>query len=408
MIELSKPQKPINASITLPASKSISNRLLIIQALAEKQFEINNLSTADDTQVLAAILTQHKINSENKMYDVGAAGTAMRFLTAYFATQKGTHTLTGSKRMQQRPIQVLVKALQSLGAKIEYRNQEGYPPLLIKGQILNADTVTIKGDVSSQYISALLLIAPTLYNGLTINIEGELISKPYIQMTTALMQQCGVEVLWEENKIIVKKGEYNSTQTITVEADWSAASYWFQLIALADNAQIKLNGLFKNSLQGDAVLQTLFLPLGVKSEFVNNTLTLTKTAITTKQFNYNFIDCPDIAQTLAATCVGLKIPFTLTGLASLKIKETDRIEALQTEFQKFGINAICTNDSIAVNDYSTAFLPSEKIIEINTYNDHRMAMCMAPLVMITDTLKIKNPEVVTKSYPAFWEDFRKW
>jgi len=363
----------------LPSSKSISNRLLIIKALCKKKFLIKNLSESDDTIALQKALS----NKQNRL-DIGAAGTTFRFLTAYLSTLKGNEfTLTGSKRMKQRPIQKLVTALNNLGATISYTDKEGFPPLNIKGMELKGGKITIDGSTSSQFITALLLIAPTLQEGLILEISGEIVSKPYILMTLKLMEEFGVSYTWKGNTIEVEQQEYIS-KNYTVEADWSAASFWFEIASLSENCIIKLNGLTKNSIQGDKKVMELFESLGVNSEFKNEALILTKNKAHSFPKSIDLLETPDLYQPLKCTLHAFNLSPEIKGLQTLKNKETDRVFAVENELKK---------------------LNSSKIIE--TYKDHRMAMSFSPLCLKYDELTIKNIEVVSKSYPNFWEDLEK-
>jgi len=377
--KISHPTKVVNCEIDLPSSKSISNRLLIIKALCKKKFLIKNLSESDDTIALQKALS----NKQNRL-DIGAAGTTFRFLTAYLSTLKGNEfTLTGSKRMKQRPIQKLVTALNNLGATISYTDKEGFPPLNIKGMELKGGKITIDGSTSSQFITALLLIAPTLQEGLILEISGEIVSKPYILMTLKLMEEFGVSYTWKGNTIEVEQQEYIS-KNYTVEADWSAASFWFEIASLSENCIIKLNGLTKNSIQGDKKVMELFESLGVNSEFKNEALILTKNKAHSFPKSIDLLETPDLYQPLKCTLHAFNLSPEIKGLQTLKNKETDRVFAVENELKK---------------------LNSSKIIE--TYKDHRMAMSFSPLCLKYDELTIKNIEVVSKSYPNFWEDLEK-
>lgn len=386
--------------IVITGSKSESNRLLLLQALYP-ELQIENVSNSDDSEVM-----QKALKSASNLIDISHAGTAMRFLTAFFSTQEGREiTITGSARMKERPIQVLVDALNTLGADISYVETIGCPPLKIKGKALLKDRVSLKANVSSQYISALLLIAPRLKNGLELTLEGEITSVPYINMTLDLLNQIGVETSFENNKIKVSPLESLNTnqKTLTVESDWSSASYFYGIVALSPvGTKITLSSYKKDSLQGDSVLAKIYTDFGVVTTFNNNAITLHKKA----DCQLQTIDCqlknaPDIAQTIAVTCFGLGIGCHLTGLHTLKIKETDRLVALKTELEKLGAQVEITNDSLQLK-------PSTKIIEnvsIATYHDHRMAMAFAPLGLKT-SLQIEDAMVVSKSYPTFWEDLK--
>jgi 3-phosphoshikimate 1-carboxyvinyltransferase len=406
--EITKSDRRIVGDITLDGSKSISNRLLIIKALCEKSFHIQNLSTSKDTQTLDKLL-----NSRAKdTFDCGAAGTTFRFLTAYLALQSGTQILTGSERMKQRPIGKLVAALRTLGCNIEYLENEGYPPLQINApNDLTINELSIAADTSSQYITALLLVAPTLPNGLRLTLEGKIVSLPYINMTLALMQHFGVEHAWEGNTIVVRKQEYTS-KDITVEADWSAASYYYALAAFADELDLTLRGLFKDSLQGDSVATELGFHFGIETVFDADTegvLKLKKTNNPKAElFEWDFLKCPDIAQTFAVMCAGTGIQGLFTGLETLFIKETDRVAALKAELAKGGVafsklpmrfskrsqKQFFTVEGTA-NFADTPTFP--------TYEDHRMAMSFAPLAMF-QAVRIEDPAVVNKSYGNYWRD----
>lgn len=426
-IQVKYTNKTLNGVITLPSSKSISNRVLMIKALSGLDIKISNLSDAKDTQTLLQLLSTKELAT----FDVGHAGTAIRFLTAFLAIKEGEFVLTGSERMQQRPIKILVDALRTLGAEIEYFNNEGFPPLKIKGKKLLGGEITIDGSVSSQYISALMLVAPYMENGLKINFEGQLISKPYLEMTLEIMKYFGAKLTWKEDAIEVKAGKYIA-KDFYVEADWSAASYWCSMVALASKADITLLGLQKESLQGDAVVAKIYENFGVKTEYFDKGIRLTKNSnfrLRTSDFLLNFTNCPDLAQTVAVTCAALNISAKLTGLSTLRIKETDRIAALQNELNKLGYNAEVENDDLIIARHEAISLPNQTSLRgtkqslstkeialprsaslamtsIKTYNDHRMAMAFAPLSLLYP-ITIENPEVVIKSYPNFWEDLKR-
>lgn len=392
--------KSIQATITLPSSKSISNRALIINALAGASLPPDNLSDCDDTRVMIKALTDN-----NDIVDIMAAGTSMRFLTAYFSVTPGTRILTGTERMKQRPISVLVNALRGLGAQIEYVEQEGYPPLKITGTKITGNEISLAGNVSSQYISALLMIAPVLENGLDIYLKGEVISRPYINITLQMMKEFGVSVQWNsENSLSIAPQSYKSIH-YRVESDWSAASYWYQLAALSDEAHITLPGLLRNSYQGDWRGLEVFAKLGVKTEFTADGVIITKTQKSIQHLEEDFSDIPDLAQTFAVTCAMLNIPFHFTGLQTLKVKETDRIAALITELGKLGFVLRDEDNSVLIWD-GLRTIPAE-IPVIKTYEDHRMAMAFAPAAMYFPQMLIDEPQVVTKSYPYFWDDLKK-
>lgn len=398
--KIQEPNKQVVKTINLPASKSLSNRLLIIRALSNDYFDIHNLSTSNDTNVLIKALN----HLSEPVIDIGAAGTAMRFLTALLSITPGQRVLTGSERMKQRPINILADILRNFGAKIDYLEKDGFPPLKITGSTLKSKPINIKGNISSQFISALLMIAPVLENGLTINIEDKILSKDYIDMTLKIMQNHGIDFQWTKNIIEVKNGNYLPKEE-TVEPDWSAASYWFAIISLIKNAEILLPGLQKNSLQGDSVLTGIFKTLGVQSKFNENGLFIKNIPTTCSHFEYDFTNCPDLAQTLTVTLVAKNIPFKLTGLDNLSIKETDRIKALVDEFEKMGIH-LQTNgkDYLLWKGNENIKISSNHFIK--TYDDHRMAMAFTPLAIVTKSLIIDDPEVVKKSYPNFWDDLK--
>jgi len=399
-INISRPSTEINSFISLPSSKSISNRILIIRALCEEKIRVKNISKSRDSEVLI-----HAFNNlEDNVIDIGATGTAMRFLTAFLSIRPGERILTGSERMKQRPIHELVNILRELGAQIDYSEKEDYPPLKITGTKLHAKPISIKGNISSQYISAILMISPYLEQDLEIQVTEKILSKDYICMTIKLMQQFGIDVEWNENIIKVKSGKYIGGEVI-IESDWSAASYWFEIISLCQNSMVELTGLKKNSLQGDSVLTELYKTIGVDSVFTNFGIRIKNIPTTCTFFEYDFIDCPDLAQTIAVTLVAKKIPFKLTGLDNLSIKETDRIQALILEFEKFGIHLKSeSNTTLEWNGNESMSVPSNHIVE--TYEDHRMALAFAPLSLITGKFAINDPDVVIKSYPKYWEDLK--
>lgn len=398
---ISTTNSKITGKINLPASKSISNRALIINALCYSPFPLRNISDSDDSKVLEAAL----FSNSNK-FDIGHAGTAMRFLTAFLAKIVGEWEITGSERMQQRPIGILVDALNSLGAQISYKNREGFPPLKILGSNLTGKTIELDGSVSSQYISALLLIAPTITNGLTLKLNGEITSRSYIKLTLELMAKFGIQYRWEENEITVSEQHYFPID-FTVEADWSGASYWYQILALAKSGEVLLENLQLQSLQGDANIAEWFEQFGVFSTQQKEGVLLSKQKdISPEKLDLDFIENPDMAQTFACLCVAKNTPFHFTGLKTLKIKETDRIAALQTELAKFG--AVLTepqNGELAWNGQTDSAKKVENPV-IKTYHDHRMALAFAPMALANIALQIEDPEVVTKSYPNFWEDIK--
>ena len=393
------PEAEIKTSVQLPASKSISNRALILNALGYSPYGIGNLSDSDDTKVL-----QRALESDGHDFDIGAAGTAMRFLTAFLSKIVGEWTITGTERMKNRPIKLLVDALTSLGARIEYMEKEGFPPLRIFGSALQGGEISLAGSVSSQYISALLMVAPYMEKGLVLNLEGTIISVPYINLTIQLMRQFGVDVLWNKQTIKVRPQEYKPT-SFNVEPDWSAASYWYAFMALSKRAEIELPGLQKGSLQGDAAGAGLFAQLGVGTTYTKQGVVLKANGNVCRKLNYNFVNEPDLAQTFVAVCTSLNIPFRFTGLQTLKIKETDRIEALKTEFRKLGY--VLTDSNGSILEWNGERCEPEANPVIETYEDHRMAMAFAALSLIRpEGIGIAHPEVVSKSYPNFWEDLK--
>ena len=400
-IKLSHSTKKISGTVLLTGSKSESNRALIIQALSKGKVTIENLSEADDTILLTqAIIDANAAKEGQKTIDIGPAGTAMRFMTSYLSILSGDFILTGTERMQQRPIGILVDALKSLGADIQYVKKAGFPPLHIRGELFQeADKVSIQGDVSSQYISSLLLIASSLKKGLTLVIEGELTSRPYVTMTLNMLTEAGISHTWEGNEIQILPQEANQS-TIYVEPDWSAASYWYAMVALSQAGEIRLPGLKKNSLQGDIAIAEIMEHFGVKTTFEENGIFLQKTELKTDKTFFDFKECPDLAQTVVVVAAALKRNVSLTGLETLKIKETDRIAALQNEIAKFGATFTEDNGTYHLNT-DQVFDPDT--ITIATYEDHRMAMAFAPLSLVFNEIKIEEPQVVEKSYPMYWE-----
>ena len=409
------PPSSIRTSIQLPASKSISNRALIIHALGKGDCLPENLSDCDDTRVMVKALTEG-----GDTIDILAAGTAMRFLTAYFSITPGQRILTGTARMQQRPIQLLVDALRQLGADIAYTNREGFPPLRIRGKEPNncelknceqekkeslCSELTLQGNVSSQYISALLMIGPMLPHGLTLHLSGNIISRPYIDLTLQLMGEFGAKAEWtSESTITVHPQPYHSVP-FTVESDWSAASYWYEMAALSEEAEIELTGLFPNSYQGDSRGRELFSQLGVETAFTPHGVKLTKSGQRVERMEADLVDIPDLAQTFVVTCALLNIPFRFTGLQSLKIKETDRITALRNELRKLGYAIEEENDSVLY--WNGERCEAEVSPLIATYEDHRMAMAFAPAAICCPSVRIAHPHVVSKSYPRYWDDLRQ-
>ena len=398
----------LSQTIQLPASKSISNRALIIYALSGGREMPQNLSDCDDTEVIIDALRYMP-----EVIDIKAAGTAMRFMTAYLSVMRGTHVITGTERMQHRPIAILVDALRRLGAQIEYVGEEGFPPLKITGKKLAGGQLEIPGNVSSQYISALLMIGPMLKEGLTLQLTGDIISRPYIDLTLWMMNEFGAEAKWSSaDTITVAHKPYNH-RPYFIESDWSGASYWYEMVALSKDrdAEVHLSGLMDGSMQGDSTTRYIFSLLGVKTIFetqkkgVPQMVTLKKNGRGVGKLEYDFVNAPDLAQTFVVTCAALDIPFHFKGLATLKIKETDRIEALKKEMAKLGYVVHDANDSELYWDGERCEPQLEQ--GINTYEDHRMALAFAPFAMKQDGLIINNPQVVTKSYPKFWDDLAK-
>ena len=397
-LALQHPTKKAHAKLTITGSKSETNRLLLLQALYP-QLTIENQSNSDDS------VAMHKaLHTAGKLKDIHHAGTAMRFLTAYFATKENSDiVLTGSQRMQERPIALLVDALNALGGNISYTKEEGYPPLSIIGKQLEGGAVTLPANISSQYISALLLIAPKLAQGLTLHLEGEITSLPYIKMTLALLERLGIKTNFEGKTIQIPFQAAVDKQVQVVESDWSSASYWFSTLALAEEGEIHLSNYREDSLQGDAVLRTIYRQLGVESHFEGNTLILKKEAsfVIPQKIELDLVEAPDIAQTIAVSCYGLGVACDLTGLHTLKIKETDRLLALEKELGKLG--ATITVDDESLQLAATQNFQADQ--SIDTYHDHRMAMAFAPLGLKIP-LTINDAGVVSKSYPGFWEDIK--
>lgn len=402
-ILISKKNKKFNATIALTGSKSESNRALIIQALSKGKVKVENLSSAADTVTLAEILSNLE-KGELAEANVGPAGTAMRFLASYLTVKGIKTTLTGTDRMKQRPIGILVDALNTIGAEITYAEKNGFPPLLISDTFKQRNNkINIKGDISSQYITSLLLVAAALDNGLVVEIDGELTSKPYVEMTLGFLEQCGIKHEWESNTITIAHQEFKES-TLIVEPDWSAASYWYSFAALADEATINLPYLRKDSLQGDSAIAEIMTHFGVQTTFTDTGLILKKIPIQIKKDFFDLKDCPDLAQTVIVCSAALDHEATFTGLETLKIKETDRILALQNELAKIGVKLIENNLNYTL-DCAQLHFP-EKVF-INTYEDHRMAMAFAPLSILVNEVEVEEANVVEKSYPHYWEDVQK-
>ena len=397
------PPANINAQIMLPASKSISNRALIINALANGTHPLENLSDCDDTQVMLRALQAQP----GETIDIMAAGTAMRFLTAYLSVTPGDRIITGTQRMKQRPIGILVDALRELGANIEYVEKEGFPPLRIQGTTLTKSHISLPGNISSQYISALLMIAPTLKNGLQVTLTGDIISRPYIDLTIQLMKDFGAQASWlNDHELKVEPQPYRSTP-YHIEGDWSAASYWHEIVALSKDATITLPSLFRKSYQGDSKMADQFALLGARTSYKENGITILKPKMVdisqAIHVNLDFTNQPDLAQTFVVTCALQNITFRFTGLQTLKIKETDRIAALICEMKKLGYVLHEAEDSILYWNGERCERSGEAI---DTYEDHRMAMAFAPACLVMDNICINNPQVVSKSYPRYWDDLK--
>ena len=405
--KLSAPKK-LDATVALPASKSISNRALIIYALSGGHIMPQNLSDCDDTEVII-----NAIRYMPDVIDIKAAGTAMRFMTAYLSLMRGTHTLTGTERMKKRPIKILVDALRSLGAEISYLEEEGFPPLSITGTKLTGSVLEMSGSVSSQYISAVLMIGPMLDKGLELRLTGDIISRPYIDLTLYMMNEFGADADWTSADTITIKPVPYKTREYLIENDWSGASYWYEMMALMDNpdAKLMLTGLKDGSKQGDSVARYIFSMLGVKTVFESKTsrkpqtVTITANGRCLPRLEYDFINSPDLAQTFVVTCAAKGVRFHFKGLSTLKIKETDRIEALKKEMRKLGYVIESRNDSELIWDGETCEPQMEK--GIDTYEDHRMALAFAPYALKSGEIIINNPQVVTKSYPHFWESLEE-
>ena len=402
------PPRHVDTRILLPASKSISNRALIIHALTGGNVMPENLSDCDDTKVIIRALSHRP-----EVIDIKAAGTAMRFMTAYLSVTEGEHTITGTERMKHRPIGVLVDALRYLGAEIEYAGEKGFPPLRIRGRQLEGGRLEIPGNVSSQYISALLMIAPVLSKGLEMKLTGGIVSRPYIDLTLHLMHQFGVSAEWTDIDSITVKPQPYRQRPYRIENDWTAASYWYEVLALTDElgAKVVLPGMMDGSRQGDSAVRYIFSLLGIKPAFADREAdrltdaTLTRHSCMLNRMDYDFTNQPDLAQTLIATCPVLGIPFHFTGLGSLRIKETDRIEAMKTEMEKLGY-ILHADSGTELSWEGDRCEPAAQPV-IDTYEDHRMAMSFAPLAIRLGRIGINHPEVVSKSYPHYWNDLRK-
>ncbi len=399
MISVLHPNRIVKVGLSLTGSKSITNRLLILRSIYPS-LKIKNKSESEDSVVL-----ENALKSSSNIKDINHAGTSMRFLTAFYSILEDKEIIIkGSKRMHERPIYPLIDCLKLIGADISYLGKEGFPPIKIKGKKLNFKKVQISSNVSSQFVSAILLIAPKLIGGLVVELKGELISKPYIEMTLSLLNDLGIKTSFKGKLITVENLEKIQQKHICVESDWSSASYWYSIVALSEGAEVGLNNFYKDSIQGDSVLTKYYKTLGVETKFTQNKIILTKLKNFTppKELNLNLIDSPDLAQTIAVTCFGLKINCFLDGLQTLNIKETKRLNALENELKKLGANVQVTESSLKLFEVKKI----KKNIKINTYDDHRMAMSFAPL-SLKIPIFIENPSVVAKSYPKFWDDLKK-
>jgi 3-phosphoshikimate 1-carboxyvinyltransferase len=419
-ITIRKKDKILKAETRLPASKSLSNRALILQVLSNGKLQIKNLSDAGDTLLLVNLLRvieQPRNPNETVMLDCFNAGTVLRFLTAYLSLRAGKWLLTGSQRMKERPVGPLVANLKQLGANICFTEKEGYPPILIEGRSISGGTIEADAGISSQFISALLMIAPVLKGGLRVSLRDKIASAPYIRMTLGVLSDCGIKYEFLDNLIIIPGQEFRQSE-ITIEPDWSSASAWYQMAAFADEADILLKDLKEISLQGDSILPAIFSNFGVKTDFISKGARLTKTSSKCSHFQFDFTDHPDLAQAVMATCAGLNIPAEFTGLQSLLIKETDRIAAMTNELTKLGFNISGESDSVMIKKSRTEIANSKRIIPnqepgaispvpISTYNDHRMALAFAPMTLVLGSICIENPGTVSKSYPGFWKDIEK-
>ena len=409
-VRIRSTSKKITGTIRLPSSKSISNRALIIRALSGDMIRIHNLSTADDTQLLQTLLqriSNHGKGHDPLILDCDNAGTVMRFLTSFLAFTEGEWTLTGSGRMRDRPVGPLVDTLKALGAEIRYLEKTGYPPIGITGGKLHGGRVDIDAGISSQFISSLLMIGPALPGGLTLILRGKKASWPYVSMTLEMLRKSGISFEQSDDLIRIEKQDYLPVE-FRVEPDWSSAAFWYELAAFSSSADLFLEGLKLKSLQGDAILPSLFAPLGVKTTADKNGIRLQRTRKSVSVYTHDFSDHPDLAQPVIATCAGLNLPGRFSGLESLRIKETDRLGALQAELSKLGVSMTLSGNSSIILEPADPFPAfSGTGIVLSTYGDHRMAMSLAPLSMVTGTVVVEDPGVVTKSYPAYWDDLRR-
>jgi len=394
-----KKDKTLKGEIKLEGSKSITNRVLMIKAMCSEDFDVKNYSNSEDSRTLLEL-----INSQDaKVLHAKDGGTTIRFMLAYLAVHEGETILTGSEQLIERPIGPLVDALVSMGAEIQYLGKRNYPPLLIHGKMLKGSRVDVESDMSSQFVSALLLIAPILRNGLILRIKGEMVSKPYIEMTLQIMKHFDIRYDWSQNMISIPRQNYTA-HNFNVESDWSSASYFYEMAAFADEVDLKLTGLNRVSTQGDSMIARIMEQFGVATTFTDNAVRLTKHNVKPRTFEYDFRSCPDIAPTMLATCAGLHVPARLTGIEHLKIKESDRIGSMQKELSKLGA-AFQRNENVWTLNPAPASAAQSNVFQ--THNDHRMAMCFASLAMTGQEVIIEEPDVVRKSYPRFWEDLKK-
>ncbi|MAJ05589.1 MAG: 3-phosphoshikimate 1-carboxyvinyltransferase [Crocinitomicaceae bacterium] len=400
MIEIANKNKAIYGTVALESSKSISNRLLIIKQLSKSKIEIQNLSTSNDTKILSKILNEYQ--TKKNIYCQNA-GTALRFVVAFLAAKEGIWKVSGSKRMHERPIKPLIDCLAELGTEIKYLGKKGFPPIEIRSKKLKSKKLSLPGDISSQFISALLLVAPTIENGLNLEITSKILSKPYINMTLDLMNEFGIEYSWKNNLIKVQEQSYLG-KSIHVENDWSAASFWYSFLALSKSGEIKIPNLYANSIQGDSILSIIYSKLGIKTEFNEDSIILSKTKNTAKEIELDLSNHPDLALPIIVTCAGLGTKAHLMGLESLKIKESNRLECIKTELEKFNVISYVSDSSIKITENQKILQP---ISIIECHDDHRIPMSIAPLIMKVDSIKFTDKEVVNKSYPKFWQDLRK-
>jgi len=408
---ISKANRNLIGTIHLPSSKSISNRLLIIKSLAVGGFEIDNMGDADDTLLLQKLLNKiREFQGRSSMteLDTENAGTVMRFLTAYLSMVPGKWILSGTERMRQRPIGILVDGLKSMGAQIDYLAKLGYPPVMIQGTSLKGREIIVDPGISSQFISALILIGPKIPGGLTLHLSGSAVSFPYVKMTIGLLKYFGIHIVQERSRIVIPEGDY-IPRNFFVESDWSAAAFWYEAAALADFVDLELIGLSQDSLQGDSIISSIFQNFNVRTEFTETGVRLIKVPQSLKenQFKFDFSDHPDIAPSVITTCTMLGLHGFFTGLKSLQIKESDRLMALKNEYAKLGITSetYSAGNMIPALEIMANQIDFPHDLQINTYNDHRMAMAFAPVAILND-ISIENPDVVTKSYPGFWDDLK--